>query len=415
MNENLKKGQRASGIATVATLFLSVVKGIVGILSGSLLLIADAIHSAVDILAIFAAWFGLRLSQRKPNQRFPYGYYKAENLATLVAVGFIFYAAYEIFTRSYARLFSPSAITMPAIAIAVPLGSAALSAVIARYEEKVGKKISSQSLIANAHESYADVLSSLVVFAGILLTYLGISYVEGIIGILLSLLVIKIGIENARKAVYSLMDASPDSEIEKHIRGIILKTEGAKDVKDLRIRESGTLLFGEAVLKVTGSIDVKRGHEVSEKVEQKIKKRYPRIESFLLHIEPDKKELLKVVIPIAEDKGLDSEVMGHFGRADSFLVAQVRKKKILSWKIIKNPFKKKEVRAGLSATKQVLKAKPDVVVLKKIGEISYHTLRDGYVDLYMTKGRTAKDVLNNLMNGRLEKLKKPTHESDKKE
>ncbi len=413
MKENLKKGEKVAIHITLATLGLAILKGIVGLISGSLILIADAFHSGSDTIPRFASWFGLKISGREANKKFPYGYYKAENLMTLVIVGFIFYAAYEIFMESYNNFFEISQISFPLIAMAVPLISAAVSYGLKIYASRAGEEISSQSLIANAQDLKADTYSSLLIFVGIILSYFRVGYIESIIGIILSFMILKIGLETIKPAIYSLMDANPDPGLEKDIRKIIRSVPGARGIKDLKLRQSGVFMFGEAKLMVSRNIDVKRAHEISDNTEAKIKQKHPKIESFLLHIEPFDKKVQKVLVPISSDKGLDSEVIGHFGRANKFLFAVLDGKDIRSWRIKDNPYTKKKMRAGLAAAKYVLSEKIDTIVLKKVGEISFHALRDGYVDIYLTQGKTAKEVLDYLKQNKLKKLDKPTHSSDK--
>ena len=232
-------------------------------------------------------------------------------------------------------------------------------------------------------------------------------------GILLSLLILKIGYQNAKLAILSLMDSSPDLKLEKSIQKLILNTKGSKDVTHLKLRQSGTFFFGEAHLKVSKNLDVKRAHDISESIEKKIKEKYPKIESFLIHIEPFKENIQKVLIPIKNNHGLDSEVIGHFGRANYFLFALLEDNQIISWYVKENPFVNKKVRAGLSAANYVLSEKIDIIVLKRIGEIAFHTLRDGYVDLFLTKGKTAGKVIEYINTKKLKKLDKPTHLSEK--
>lgn len=413
MKANLKKGEKVAGIATIVTLFLSAGKAIAGFFSGSVALMADAIHSGADVVAIFASWFGLKISQRKATEKFPYGYYKAENLATLVVSAFIFYAAYEIFIESYQKLFTIGELNIPFVALGVSLASSVISLFIAHYEKKVGEEINSQSLIANSQESRMDVIASFIVFAGILFSYFGISYVEAGIGILLSLLIFKIAFENGKISVYSLMDASLDKELNDKVKKQIMKIKGVRKLNSLRLRQSGPFQFGEASLEVSKALDVKRAHEIADNIEDSIKKIFPQIESFSVHIEPYQKTDVKILIPITSDKGLDSEPMGHFGRADKFLFVRISNKRIKTHYVKQNPYKDKDVRAGLAAAKDVLDENIDAIVLEKIGEISFHTLRDGLVDIYHLKGSTAKEVLDNFIGGRLEILEKPTHDSDK--
>ncbi|MCD4705778.1 cation diffusion facilitator family transporter [bacterium] len=281
----LKKGQRAAKLATIATVFLAFIKGLVGFLSGSILLIADAVHSTVDIFAIFSSWFGLKISQRKYNEKFPYGYYKAENFATLIASLFIFYAAYEIFIESYSKFFETSSLKLPIVALAVPLISALVSYFIAIYEDKVGKEIKSQSLIANAQESKIDVVSSLVIFGGILLSYFNIRYIESVVGVGLSLMIIKIGYQNAKIAVYSLMDAGLDEKLEKNVKKIILGIENVKEVSSLKLRQSGLFIFGEVSVKMMGNINVERANDLSELIADKVTNRFSESEYLVIHID----------------------------------------------------------------------------------------------------------------------------------
>ena len=412
--DELKRGEKVSALATIVTFFLAVIKLGVGLTLGSVLLIADGIHSTVDIFAIFTSWFGLKISQREPNQNFPFGYYKAENFATLIAVIFILYAGYEIILQSYKSLFSEMNYSLGFIILIVPLFSAIIAFFISFYEKKVGEEINSQSLIANAQESRADIFSSILVLIGIGLSIMGIKYITGIIGFVIALFIIKIGLENGKIALYSLMDANLDKKISKKVEKTILTIPGVKGVNNIKIRQSGVISFGEATIKINKSIDVNRAHKITEKIEKKIKKHYPQITSFLLHVEPEKENEQILMLPIAENNGLDSKIINHFGRAKNFLFVSLdmKEKKILSWHIKENLFKAKKIRAGLSVSKDIMTEKPTVVILNQIGEIAYHTLRDNYIDIYITKGNSSKQVIKKFLDGELKILRKPTHESD---
>ncbi|MEA3398148.1 MAG: cation diffusion facilitator family transporter [Patescibacteria group bacterium] len=409
----LKKGQKTAKIATIATVFLALVKGIVGVLSGSILLIADAIHSAVDVVAIFSSWFGLKISQKKYNEKFPYGYYKAENFATLVVSFFIFFAAYEIFIESYKKLFVSEQLVLPVAALIVPLFSALLSYFIAVYEDRVGKEINSQSLIANAQESKIDVISSLVIFGGILLAYFNINYIESVIGAVLALMIIKIGFQNAKTAVYSLMDASLDLELEKSVKQAILKIENVKEVSSLKLRQSGLFVFGEASVRLQESMNIKRAHEIVGSIEKKIRDEFAKIEVLTVRVKPYRSDIFKILVPITDNRGLDSKIIDHFGRARNFLFATVKNKKITSFYVRENFYINQDIRAGLLTANKMLKENISVVLVKKIGEISFHTLRDNLIDIYLAKNDMARQVIIDFINKKLNKLSEPTHSSDK--
>ncbi len=410
----LKKGKKVASAATIATIILAVIKAIVGALTGSILLIADAVHSAVDVIAILSSWFGLKISQKKYSEKFPYGYYKAENFATLIASFFIFYAAYGIFKESYLKLFIAPQLEIPLLALSVPLFSAFISYFIAYYENKIGKEINSQSLIANAQESKIDVFSSLIVFGGVFLAYFNISYIESIIGMALALMITKIGWQNAKIAIFSLMDASLDKELEENVKKDIIHIPEVKEISELKLRQSGLFVFGEAKIRLAKNLNVERAHDIADKIEKKIKKKYSKIEFLTIHIEPYQPENIKILIPVNNQSGLESEIAEHFGRAQYFLFINIKNNQIISHYIKKNPFIAKKIRSGLAAAKEILKEKVNVVITKEIGEISFHALRDNLIDIYLTKGENVKRAINNFLNERLKKLEKATHLSDVK-
>lgn len=103
-------------------------------------MVADALHNAIDSLTSFASLFGLKISQRKPDEKFSYGYYKAENLATLFISVFIFYVAVELLIEGYSKIFKLTEISMPFQAMFVVLVSLIVSYFLARYMKRLGMK-----------------------------------------------------------------------------------------------------------------------------------------------------------------------------------------------------------------------------------------------------------------------------------
>ena len=150
--DKLKQGEKTAGISTITIILFASVEGLIGFLSGNLILIIDALHNAADSVASFASWFGLKISQRKPTERFPYGYYKAESLATLFVSIFILYAAFVLLSEGYSKLYTVPKITMPLEALSIASVSAIGSYLLARYIKKTGEEIDSQSLIAISRE-----------------------------------------------------------------------------------------------------------------------------------------------------------------------------------------------------------------------------------------------------------------------
>ena len=325
-----KQGEKTAGVSTIAIILLASVEVLVGFLSGNIILIIDALHNAADSVASFASWFGLKISQRKPTERFPYGYYKAESLATLFVSIFILYAAFELLLEGYSKLYAVSEIAMPLEALSIALVSAVGSYFLARYMKETGEKVDSQSLIANAQERMTHVFSSIIIFVAILLTFYKVSYVESIIIMFFSLVIFKIGVFTAKDSIFALMDVSPSQEIENKVKEVIASISGVEDFEDLKLRRAGPYIFGEAKVKIRKLVDVGRAHEISESIENKIKDKIDQIDSFTIHIEPYKARIQKLVIPIRNKDGLNSKIMDHFGRANHFIFVTIKEDQVQS-------------------------------------------------------------------------------------
>jgi len=407
MNENrFRRGFKVSFIALVLTLILAITKGLIGYYSDSLLLISDAFHSASDLMIISMAIIGIKISSRKADEKFPYGYYKAENISTLFISLFIIFAGYEIAVEGYRRIFQFHIIRMPFIAMATAFFSVLISYYLSIMLDREGKREGMQSLIAVGRERKMDSLSSVGVFAGIILGYYHIRYVEGIFSIMIALLILKTGVENAINAVYALMDFSPQKEKEK-VEKILMEFEEIEGFDNLKLRKSGPFLFGEGTIFVRGGYEVKKAHSIADSLEEKIKREIPIMDSFTLHIEPPKKRMVKVAIPV--EKG---NISPHFGRAEEFRIYEVdmEEKQIKKeWKM-KNPYVRKKVRAGLALGKKLLSEDIDVLITEEIGEISFYTLKNEGVEIYYSSISSPEKAIEDFMEGKLEVAKEPSKE-----
>lgn len=406
--KELKEGQKAAILSMLVSLILAALKATVGFYSGAIVLVTDALDSASDVITSFAAYFGLKISGKKPTEKFPYGFYKAENLASLVISGFIIYAAITLLIEGYQRLFILPQLSYPITTLATAIVSGIIALIMSLYLKNIGKKINSESLIANSKDRLKDVFVAIIIFAAILCTHFKVPYVEGIITIIISLLILKIGLETVKDAVFALMDVSPSKEIEKRISRILNSMPGVESYSGLKLRKAGPYIFGEVKIKIRKFVKVEKAHEIADKIEEKIMKKVKQIESFTIHTEPFKQEKQKIAVPIKEKNGLKSKVMPQLARANYFLFMTVNKKKILKHYIKKNPYKGKKVRAGVAVTNFLLKEKIDILVTKEAGKIMFHTLRDNLVEVFKTDGKTGKEIGERFITGNLKRLTKPT-------
>lgn len=405
---NLKKGQRLTEIAAGLETILAGSKVFIGLFSGSVVLISDAVHSVSDLFTIFASWLGLKLAQKEPDEKFPYGYYKAENLTTVIISGLIFYAFSQMAVRGFLRLTSLSTISIPYLALGVSLIDALVLYFFGQYEVKVGREINSQSLIALGKENRTHLLTSSAVFLGTLATVNGIPYVEGIVTLLISGLILKIGFEAAKEGVLGLMDVSPGEGLREKVITVVEKIPGVEEAFDLKLRKSGPFVFGQIKAGIKREVEVERAHDIADRIENKIKENFSEIDSFVVHIEPYVDEYSHLVLPIKKNEGLDSPLANRFGRAPYFLFVNLEEEKIVGNYIIENPYQKEEVRVGLAVVKLINKQRANIVITKEVGEISFHALRDYLIDIYSTEAKTAKRAINLFKKGELKRISQPT-------
>ena len=411
-NQKLKKGQHLALIATIVTLLLSALKGLIGYFFDSKVLVADAFHSGADTVAIFASAFGLWLASRKKSDRFPYGLYKAETLGTLIIGGFIGWAGIELLIDGYQKLFVvPALQEFPYLPIGVTLLSIIVAFIIAKKEKAVGEEIHSQSLIANAKESFLDILSSTVVLMGILFAYLKIPYVEGSIIILISLLILKLGLENIWNSLLVLMDANLDSELQEQIMQLTENIYGVQEVHDVKIRQAGPFRMVELKFSANPSLTLFKAHELADEVEKKIMTTHEHVETVFVHVEPSTGGMVTAIIPVKEINGLKSKVHHHFGRAPYFVIVKIERNKVEIEDFYLNEFLDKTKHVGLNVVKVIVNYGLDMLMINQIGEISFYMLKDNFVDIYQIKNEnlTVKDVLALYQENKLLRITKPTH------
>jgi len=412
--KELKKGQRVAFIATFVTLVLAVMKGAIGYLFDSKILIADAFHSGADLLAIFASWFGLWMASKKKSARFPYGLYKAETLVSFIIGALIAWAGIELLKEGYHKLsYIANPQEFPVLPVTVSIISIITAYFIAKKEKAVGRLINSQSLIANASESFLDIFTSMVVLTGILLAYARIPFIEGFIIILISLLILKLGMKNIWTSLLVLMDANLDPELQSEIEENINKIYGVKGVSEVRIRQSGPLKMVECKIATSPSLSLYKAHELANMAEDFVLNNYKHIESVFIHVEPSRDKAIAAIIPVKDIHGLDSIVHGHFGRAPYFIILRLGNDNNEIEDFYSNEFIHEKKHAGIKVIKAVIKYKIDVLFTSRIGEISFYMLKDNFVDIYRAEeGLSVREIIEKYRNNQIERIASATHSAE---
>ncbi len=391
VNDNLRIGINTSKNSTIALVFLAALKGIVGLYSGSTVLIADAVHTSLDIFTSLAVWVGLRLSLKDSGEKFPYGYYKAENLIALFVSVLILVSGVELLRQALASINNPVEIEIQGIALGTAVFSVFVIYAISVYKGKIGKQIDSQALIADAMHSYTDVFSSLVVVIAIAGSMLGMPWLDSIGVLVISLMIFRLGIGIARDSILILMDAWLDKESIVRIRQAISEIHGINKVEDIRLRKSGLVVFGEVIVETQGDVDLKKVEMLSDEIKSAVKKEVDNLEHVVVNAKPGKMAVVKVAVPVVAQDGLRSKLSLHLGKAPYFIIIEMENDKFKNWDVIKNPAATLEKKKGVKTAEFLISRDVNVLIIHDIGDGPFHVLRDNFVKILQMPG-AAKNV-----------------------
>ncbi|MDQ7785286.1 MAG: cation diffusion facilitator family transporter [Desulfomonilaceae bacterium] len=319
--------------------------------SGSLALKADAIHSLADVVSSLAIFVGIVISGRK-TKTFPEGLYKVENLVALFSSFFIFYAAFEIVHEAFVGESIDVIRHIPLVTGGI-LASMVVAFLFSRYELKVGLKVGSPSLVADAKHVTTDLLSSVVILAGVYTTWLGYS-VDRYVAVFVAIIVVRMGYQIFIDAIKVLLDATLDYPTLDGIRRLALDHPGVSEVVNVGGRSSGRFKFVEMTL-TTDERLLSRAHDHMSRLEEEILDQWPSIDRILIHYEPEQKDVRYIAVPLkdyAKDlQDHDPVIDDHFGEAPFFALIALSKQDgtVSVHEFIENPYKDLEHRKGIKA------------------------------------------------------------------
>jgi cation diffusion facilitator family transporter len=257
----------------------------VGIISGSVSIISEAIHSSIDLIAAVIAFISVKFSDTPPDQRHPYGHGKFENISGVVEGLLIFVAAILIISKAARRLMGePMELGSIWIGSLVMLVSAVVNWIVSQKLYKVARMTNSVALEADALHLRTDVWTSLGVAIGLALILLtGIKWFDPVIAILVALFIIKEAYTLLRKAFSPLLDTAwGDSEIDELEKKLM---EMKVDYHDLRTRAAGNYRFIDIHIQIPESESVRNAHNYCDRIEDELKRSFKNL-TINIHVEP---------------------------------------------------------------------------------------------------------------------------------
>ncbi len=280
-----RRGKWAVKWSFAALMLTALLQVIVVALSGSVALLADTLHNIGDGFTALPLWLAFTLVHRKPTRRFTYGLGRLEDLAGVFIVMVILASAAAAGYESVHRLLHPQPVKMlGGVAAAVLIGFAG-NEFVARLRIKVGKEINSAALEADGHHARVDGLTSLSVLLSTLGVWLGYPLADPVIGLLITLALLRIVWEAGKTVLIRLLDGV-DPQLVEEIKSAAKRADGVEEIAEVRVRWISRQLLAEVNLAVNAGLSVAEGHSIAENAHQAILHQLPYLSNVVIHVDP---------------------------------------------------------------------------------------------------------------------------------
>lgn len=290
-------GRRITIIGAFVNGFLALLKVVGGSISGSSALLADGIHSATDLVTDIMTYITLGIANQGPDDSHPYGHGKFETFATLVLAILLALAAAGISFQAVERLIAGDMPPLGPTALAIAALSIFANEALFWTTKKVGERINSNLLIANAWHHRTDSISSVVALAGIGLNMAGFAWFDAVAAILVAIFLLRTAWRFGKEAFDELVDAAIDEETQTLAEKAIKSVHGVKSFHFMRARTVGGEIFLDVHVEVDPYISVSEGHAIAEGVEEALLKAVPELSDAIVHIDPYSDEHSCVLMP----------------------------------------------------------------------------------------------------------------------
>jgi cation diffusion facilitator family transporter len=277
----------AARLAIVAVSLLIAMKVAASIVTGSIAIRADAVHSVIDLFGVIIGYTAIRISRRPADTGHPFGHGKAENIAGVVIPILIFIAAAIIAYQAVTRLISGGVVAMVPLGIYVTAAAIVINLLVSWYSLRVARATDSLALEATARDLLADVFSSAAVLVGLVLVqFTGITVLDPIVALLVAVLIGRTAYITLRKSLGGLMDVKLPQAEEDEIVAVIKKHgDLIAGFHKIRTRKAGSQRYIDFHLVVSRDLSVERAHRLCDQLEQEIEERLSDA-SVTIHVEP---------------------------------------------------------------------------------------------------------------------------------
>ena len=293
MTDSLRRGIRSAQTGVLVNTLLAITKLVAGLVGNTYALVADAIESTADIFSSLVVWGGLHVAGRDPDEAYPFGYGKAESLATAVVSLMLLGAAVGISVEAIDEIRRPHHSPAP-WTLGVLVAVIVVKWVLSRRVGAVGAEIGSTAVRADAWHHLSDAITSAAAFVGISVAIVGTRMHGGLTwasaddwaALVASLVIAYNGASMLRPAIDDIMDRSPGPDVIGPVRRAAESVPGVLATEKLAVRKAGTIYRVTLHVQADPCLPLSDAHVLGGKVKGAIRAAVPRVQSVLVHLEP---------------------------------------------------------------------------------------------------------------------------------
>lgn len=288
MTTAFDRGVRSAQISMIANAVLALVKLVAGVVGNSYALIADAVESSADIFSSLIVWGGLRIASRDPDDDYPFGYGKAETVASATVSLMLLGAAIGIGIEALREIRTPHHAPAPwtlVVLVAVMLVKTALG----RRIGAVGAEVGSTAVKADAWHHFSDAITSAAAFIGISIAVWkgpGWESADDYGALVASVVIAYNGVAMLRTSLRDLMDRHPGADITEPVRRIAEAVPGVAAIEKLLVRRAGISFHVEIHVQADPTMPLAEAHALGGIVKSAIRTSQSRVRGVLVHMEP---------------------------------------------------------------------------------------------------------------------------------
>lgn len=287
--EHARGVRRVTWGGLIANVLLAAAKFVGGLVGHSQAVVADAVHSLTDLTTDFAVLVGLRYWSAPADHDHPYGHRRIETLISAMIGLLLAVVGLGIAYNGIASLGEPAGVAPGWLALAATILSIVVKEGLYRWTVRVGTRIRSSALIANAWHHRSDAFSSLPAAAavGIAMVVPGWGFVDGVGAVVVALFILYAAWQITVPAAAELVDRGASEEVYRQLEQVAREVEGVQDVHALRTRYVSSRLVVDLHVLVDGELTVREGHDVSENVKHRLLAANQDVVDVVVHLEPD--------------------------------------------------------------------------------------------------------------------------------